>query len=70
MLVELGDAEVALELLDGLRAERPDDQDVIEGRAWVLDRLGRSEDAKAEFRRYVALNQGRSDRRLRTRIRR
>lgn len=53
-----------------LRAERPDDLDVIEGRAWVLDRLGRSEDAKLEFRRYVALNQGRSDRRVRMTSRR
>ncbi len=70
MLSELGEPDLALELFDALRAERPDDLDVIEGRAWVLDRLGRSEDAKVEFRRYVALNQGRSDRRVRTTLRR
>jgi len=70
MLVELGDLDVALELFDALRAERSGELDVIEGRAWVLDRLGRSEDAKAEFRCYVALNQGRSDRRVRTTSRR
>ena len=70
MLVELGEPDQALELLDALRSDKPDDLDVIEGRAWVLDRLGCSEDAKLEFRRYVALNQGRSDRRVRTTSRR
>lgn len=58
MLVELGDPDGALDLLDALRTKRPDDLDIIEGRAWVLDRLGRADESQAEFRRYVALNQG------------
>jgi len=58
MLAELGDPDGALDVLDALRTERPDDLDIIEGRAWVLDRLGRAEESQAEFRRYVALNHG------------
>ncbi len=66
MLVELGDPDGALELLDALRTERPDDLDLVEARAWVLDRLGRGDEAQAEFRRYVALNLHGSERRLQT----
>ncbi len=56
--VELGDPDGALDLLDALCTERPDDLDIIEGRARVLDRLGRADESQAEFRRYLALNQG------------
>jgi len=60
LLAELGDPDGALDLLDGLRTERPDDLDIVEGRHQhgVLDRLGRAEESQAEFRRYVALDEG------------
>jgi len=65
LLVDLGNLESALALFDILRAERPSDLDVAEGRARVLAELGRTDEAAAEYRHFVALATSRSDLRVR-----
>ncbi|HEV7557223.1 MAG TPA: tetratricopeptide repeat protein, partial [Kofleriaceae bacterium] len=65
LLVDLGKLESALALFEILRAEQPDDLDVAEGRARALAELGRTDEATAEYRRFVALATSRSDLRVR-----
>lgn len=65
LLIDLGDIESALAVLEVVIAERPNELDAIEARARALERLGRTDEAIAEYRRFVALAASRSDVRVR-----
>jgi len=64
-LLDFGYHESALAMFDQLVAEKPTDLDASEGRARALDKLGRTGEAAAEFRRFVSLATSGSDLRVR-----
>lgn len=64
-LLEEGHAESALAIFDALIADTPNDREATEGRARALDRLGRTSEAAAEFRRFVSLATAGADLRVR-----
>lgn len=65
VLLDQGHLESALALFESLIADQPSDLDAIEGRARTLDRLGRTGEAAAEFRRFVSLASAGTDLRVR-----
>nr|MBA3499747.1 tetratricopeptide repeat protein [Deltaproteobacteria bacterium] len=63
--LDSGKLESALALFELLCNEKPNDGDASEGRARALEQAGRTGEAAAEYRRFVALATSRSDVRVR-----
>lgn len=64
-LLDTGRIESALSLFDVAVTEQPSNLDACEGRARVLDTLGRTSEAAAEFRRFISLGAQRAELRVR-----
>jgi tetratricopeptide (TPR) repeat protein len=66
VLLDQGSLDASLALFDVLCAQKPNDLAASEGRARVLEHLGRIAEASDEYRRCVAMATKRSDLRVRS----